>query len=65
MDDTKAIDGLRYIADSPAHGHGGFHPETVSTANDALDEIAALKARIAELEAELGVRERRDRKEAN
>ena len=52
QDGQEAINGLRYIADSPSHGNGGFHPNTVDIANKALDAIAAKDAEIAALTAE-------------
>ncbi len=36
------LDGLRYIADSPAQEHGGFHPNAVQTAKLAILHIDAL-----------------------
>lgn len=35
----ETIDGLKYIADSPSHENGGFHPNTVAIAKDALKFI--------------------------
>jgi len=37
------IDGLKYIAESPSREHGGFHPQTVQIAKDALAEIERLR----------------------
>ena len=37
------IEGLRYIADSPPREHGGFHPNAVQAARDAIAEIARLR----------------------
>jgi len=34
---------LKYIADSPAQEHGGFHPRVVAAAQGALAEIGRLK----------------------
>lgn len=42
---------LKYILDSPPHAKGGFHPETVRTALEALARIEELEAQLAEEEA--------------
>lgn len=39
----ETIDGLLYICDSPPHEYGGFHPNAVQTAKDAVKSIAYLK----------------------
>ncbi len=33
---TSIIERLKYIADSPNAEHGGFHPEAIKTAKDAI-----------------------------
>jgi hypothetical protein len=40
----EIIDGLKYIADSPAKKYGGFHPNAVSVAKAALKIIEAQAA---------------------
>lgn len=42
---------LKYILDSPPHAKGGFHPETVRTALEALARIEELEAQLAQEEA--------------
>lgn len=37
------LEGLRYIADSPAREHGGFHPEVVRTAKAAIERVGELQ----------------------
>lgn len=39
----SATASLQYIADSPSPEHGGFHPQAVQTAKDALVEIHRLR----------------------
>lgn len=39
----ETIDGLLYICDSPPREYGGFHPNAVQTAKDAVKSIAYLK----------------------
>lgn len=43
------IPTLEYIADSPPQEHGGFHPNTVQCAKDALATIAWLREVNADL----------------
>ncbi len=37
MSREELIEGLQYIADSPPHKHGGFHPYAVEIAKAALE----------------------------
>lgn len=46
------LSALRYIADSPAREHGGFHGEAAVAARDAIAEIERLRAEIKELRAD-------------
>jgi len=41
LNDT--LKGLKYIADSPPHSHGGFHPQTIQIAKMAIFHINNLK----------------------
>jgi hypothetical protein len=41
--------GLKYIADSPPREHGGFHPQTVDIAKQALARIEYLEGAIRSL----------------
>lgn len=43
MRNTLTERRLRYLANSPPHEHGGFHPEIIKTAKAALRLIALLK----------------------
>lgn len=45
--------GLYYIARSPKPLYGGFHSETIATANAAIEQIHALEREVEELQAEL------------
>lgn len=40
---TRTITTLRYIAASPKHEHGGFHPQAVDAAKSALFYIRQFK----------------------
>jgi len=40
----ETLEGLQYIADSPAAEHGGFHIETIKTAVDAIAQIRQLES---------------------
>jgi hypothetical protein len=40
-------EGLEYIASSPSREHGGFHPNAIKAAQDALLEIRRLNAALA------------------
>ena len=51
---TQMIEGLQYIAESPPHEHGGFHPSAVETAKNALLWFDRCAAEIHMLERELG-----------
>lgn len=42
----KLLDALRYIANSPAREHGGFHPSAVLTAKRAIREILRLRRKL-------------------
>ena len=53
MANLEAVEGLKYIADSPTSEYGGFHPNTVAIAKKSLlallelkKECEALKARV-------------------
>ncbi len=46
---NELIERLQYIADSPDREHGGFHPEVVQTAKDAIAELTALREFVASL----------------
>lgn len=47
---TREItDGLEYIATSPAPEYGGFHPNTVSIAQGALEVILRLRVALEEI----------------
>lgn len=43
---TISESGLKYIAESPPHEHGGFHPEAVRIAKAALRLIAMLRRKV-------------------
>jgi hypothetical protein len=43
----QPVCGLKYIARSPKHEHGGFHPEAIKTAKAALRLIYQLRRRCA------------------
>lgn len=38
------MSGLAYIADSPPQKYGGFHPNAIATAKEALAEIRRLRS---------------------
>lgn len=40
---AELVSALRYIADSPPPEHGGFNPQTVLIAREAIREIGALR----------------------
>ncbi len=40
---NDVLNGLDYIAASPAQEHGGFHPETMRIAQNAVTEIRNLR----------------------
>lgn len=46
---NELIERLQYIADSPDREHGGFHPEVVQTARDAIAELTAVREFVASL----------------
>ena len=48
---------LRYIADSPAPGVGGFHPRVVAAARGAINVIAEARRQLAEARAALAERQ--------
>ncbi len=45
----ESMNGLKYIAESPPHDHGGFRKETIETAKAAINTIADLQAALAEV----------------
>lgn len=43
LSEQEVINQLRYIADSPSQKYGGFHPNAVKAAKDAIAYIAQQK----------------------
>jgi hypothetical protein len=50
-DHGELVASLRYIADSPDQEYGGFHPQTIQTAKEAISAIEQQGAEIALLYA--------------